>query len=972
MDITDYGQVEIYDKLFENLDVRGNALQCIEEKRSYSALHKGIEIPIMIGSKYDKGPNPLAINGYFIVDGLCKTINNIKLEQEIGFGENYAIMMNKDRIKMESMFNFTITERETNKEKVWALPLNWEEITKYSKNKDKIYKYLLLIEKYGKKRKVRPIIKNEIDKITLCYMFECWLKLREIPKKPWRLVTAGEVIEDCIKRKRNPMECFRENKWNLKHLKGVTTVSENMKNYNIVSDIEAIRKVTIAHNRELADRRHRIVNDEDKYKLCPVQTSDGAICGTVNYLCLNAKVITETKDIEINKGKGSQLFVNSIYKGEVDNECIDILKKNKFMVFKYGILIYAYFMKGFLEKGDSELSYAVSLLPFRKYNPPIRSMFASSMLKQSIDVDTRNLLGVISGVKCLEENVKPLNVAIMMWYGYNIEDAIVISRKTSKMYRNKRSDVYREKNSNIFKIYVNEKEKVKTGQPLLKIIDASKIKTVEVISTKNEGTVKSIEKDENYTKIVIESIDDLQVGDKMSSLHGQKGVVSLIEDNMPYYIENGKKIEIDLIINPHAFPSRMTMGQLKEMEAKEVKINNIKNPILVGKCIYISLRQQVKDKYQNRNGGRYDSITRQPVAGKKNNGGLRFGQMERDILIALNAWKTIEEIWTVDRVRAKFCGKTGMFNPNCCYIYRYINQSSLMCLSLVRALGYDILYRKNEYKIDVLDTSILPKTDTLNFGENDPTDVRIKDNIIILPECLRNNVLKKLYYGKNIEKINKEVSKILRSKNGVYHQNIEGHVIDKCIRSVITPNPKLEINEIEVPIGTDIDTNYGILNRQPTLNTGSMKLMKIRYSKDKTIKLNPLVCKLFNADFDGDEMNVYIVNAKEIDEPVGDKCQDYILADYLGFKNIEELTEYGVTANKQGIELMIKSGSKGKQLNYTQIYEKVNKIEGCFNEGLNNEQWYELCKEARVDICSIAINTPVTGHLQSLCNQRFI
>lgn len=972
MEITDYGQIEIYDKIFDKLDIRGDALSCLESGKSYSALYKNMEIPVMVGSKYDKGRNPLRIKGYFVIDGICKTINNIKLEQEIGFSDTHAVLYNKDKVKIKSMFEFAIVEKSTNKEKIWSLPLNWEEITKYSNDEKRIIKYLLMIEKYGKKRNSRPIIRKEIDKITLCYMFDCWLKLREVPIKPWRLVTSGEIIEDCLNQSKNPMDCFRSNLWSFKKFRCVTTISENMKHYNIISDIEAVRRITIVRNRELAPKKCRMVYDEDKYKICPVQTSDGAICGTVNYLCVNARLVTENKTIEVVQGRGRHLFVNSEYRGEIDSQYINVLTSNYFMVFEYDLIVCAYYEKGLVIKGNLELSYAASLLPFRNHNPPIRTMFATSMLKQSIRKDDRQLLNIISGIRYLKEDVNPLNLAIMPWYGYNIEDAIVISKKVSKMYSTRKTTVYKEKAVNVINIYVKKNQYVEKGDALFKSFDYTKIKTVEMIYAENGGKVEVIDKDDNI-KIVVAEYADLQVGDKMSSLHGQKGVISLIEDNMPTYRnEIGEIEEVDIIINPHAFPTRMTMGQIKEMNAKEVKIEGVKNFILVGKCEYMALRQQVNDKFQSRNGGKYDRITKQPVAGRKNAGGLRFGQMERDILIALNAWNTLKEIWTVDRVKAKFCPKTGIFNPPCCFEYKYINQSSLICISVVRALGYDILYKGNQYKIDYLSDGILPKTNTIKFGEDDPTDVRMMKDVVVLPDCLRTPRLKKLYKEMIKSDINTEVHSLLKNKNGLYHRNIEGHIVDRCIRSVITPNPKLACNEIQVPIEASMGANYGILNRQPTLNVGSMKLVKIKYSNDKTIKMNPLICKLFNADFDGDEMNIYIVDAKEVDEPKAEKCQDYILSEYLGLKNMESLTSHGVTANKEGIKLMIESGSKGELLNYIQIYEKINNVNGCFNDGLNEEQWYELCKEARIDICSIALNTPVTGHLQSLCNQRFI
>lgn len=165
------------------------------------------------------------------------------------------------------------------------------------------------------------------------------------------------------------------------------------------------------------------------------------------------------------------------------------------------------------------------------------------------------------------------------------------------------------------------------------------------------------------------------VGDKFSSRHGQKGVMSMFwpQTDMPFS-ESG--ITPDIIINPNAFPSRMTIGMLIEsmagkanaMEAKQVKQGSFEpaniqdigsllkkhnfNPlgtevlysgvygvplkvdIYQGIVYYQRLRHMIKDKAQARANGPIDVLTRQPIKGRKKGGGIRFGEMERDALIA--------------------------------------------------------------------------------------------------------------------------------------------------------------------------------------------------------------------------------------------------------------------------------------------------------------------------------------------------
>ncbi|KAN0050755.1 hypothetical protein ACTA71_003903 [Dictyostelium dimigraforme] len=172
------------------------------------------------------------------------------------------------------------------------------------------------------------------------------------------------------------------------------------------------------------------------------------------------------------------------------------------------------------------------------------------------------------------------------------------------------------------------------------------------------------------------------IGDKFSSRHGQKGVLSQLwpEVNMPF-TESGMKP--DVIINPNAFPSRMTIGMLVEILAgkagaihgkfqdatafqfnenntaidffgeqlAKAGFNRFGNEqmysgttgkefeceIFFGVCYYQRLRHMVKDKYQVRALGKVNALTRQPIKGRKVGGGIRFGEMERDSLLAHGA-----------------------------------------------------------------------------------------------------------------------------------------------------------------------------------------------------------------------------------------------------------------------------------------------------------------------------------------------
>ena len=200
------------------------------------------------------------------------------------------------------------------------------------------------------------------------------------------------------------------------------------------------------------------------------------------------------------------------------------------------------------------------------------------------------------------------------------------------------------------------------------------------------------------------------IGDKFSSRHGQKGTIGNIipECDMPF-LSNGLKP--DIIINPHAIPSRMTIAQLKETvlgktvlelglfgdgtsfgtfdikdickELQKVGYESNGNDILyngltgdqfetsvfIGPVFYQRLKHMVSDKQHSRSTGPMVNMTRQPAEGRSNDGGLRFGEMERDCMCSHGASRfTKERVYDVsDAFQVNVCKKCGMiasYNDN--------------------------------------------------------------------------------------------------------------------------------------------------------------------------------------------------------------------------------------------------------------------------------------------------------------------
>ncbi|KAF9618139.1 hypothetical protein IFM89_000255 [Coptis chinensis] len=178
-----------------------------------------------------------------------------------------------------------------------------------------------------------------------------------------------------------------------------------------------------------------------------------------------------------------------------------------------------------------------------------------------------------------------------------------------------------------------------------------------------------------FVKLKMRSVWIPQIGDKFSSRHGQKGTVGMTytQEDMPWTVEG---ITPDIIVNPHAIPSRMTIGQLIEKEGDAMNCweggrcysfyrchgRRLTAMIFVGPTYYQRLTHMVDDKIHSRGRGPVQILTRQPAEGRSRDGGLRFGEMERDCLIAHGAAHFLKErlFDQSDAYRVHVCERCGL------------------------------------------------------------------------------------------------------------------------------------------------------------------------------------------------------------------------------------------------------------------------------------------------------------------------
>jgi DNA-directed RNA polymerase II subunit RPB2 len=420
-----------------------------------------------------------------------------------------------------------------------------------------------------------------------------------------------------------------------------------------------------------------------------------------------------------------------------------------------------------------------NLITFPENNPATRNNFSCGQSKQAISMYHTNFhvrmdkMSVILNYGqtplaktryyehiCNNENPYGENaiVAIMIFTGYNVEDAVLINEGalrrglfrttyyTTYEAHEEKSMVGGVSNSEILFTNIERDDMVVDTKPGIdyshldtygiirentevndkmaiiglseastganKRRDVSKVPKKGQLGTVDKTFITEGEQGQRIAKVRIREERIPNLGDKMASRNGQKGTVGLIipEANMPFTADG---IRPDIIVNPHAIPTRMTIGQLVECitgktaalyggfadctafnnrgskigvfgemlvgegfhsSGNEVLYDGmtgkqIEAEIFMGPTYYMRLKHMVKDKVNFRALGPRTALTRQPVGGRANDGGLRIGEMERDGVLAHGMSDFLRESMMErgDKYYMAVCNQSGLvaiYNPS--------------------------------------------------------------------------------------------------------------------------------------------------------------------------------------------------------------------------------------------------------------------------------------------------------------------
>uniref|UniRef100_A0A2D4LVU6 DNA-directed RNA polymerase n=2 Tax=Micrurus spixii TaxID=129469 RepID=A0A2D4LVU6_9SAUR len=326
------------------------------------------------------------------------------------------------------------------------------------------------------------------------------------------------------------------------------------------------------------------------------------------------------------------------------------------------------------QMGKQTMGFPLLTFPYRSDDKLYRLQTPQSPLVRPSIYDYYNMDSYPIGTNAV--------VAVISYSGYDMEDAMILSKSSwergfahGSIYKTERIDLG---------------EKVKQGEDNL-VFGIGHDKPVQSLDPDGLPHIGAILQygDPYYSYVNLNTGESFvtyhkvprnpTIGDKFASRHGQKGILSRLwpAEDMPF-TESG--MVPDILFNPHGFPSRMTIGMLIEsMAGKSASLHGfchdatpftfseensaveyfgkllkaagynyygtermysgvsgveLEADIFIGLVYYQRLRHMVSDKFQVRTTGARDKVTNQPIGGRNVQGGIRFGEMERDALLA--------------------------------------------------------------------------------------------------------------------------------------------------------------------------------------------------------------------------------------------------------------------------------------------------------------------------------------------------
>src|SRR3989338_5777827 len=356
------------------------------------------------------------------------------------------------------------------------------------------------------------------------------------------------------------------------------------------------------------------------------------------------------------------------------------------------------------------LGICTSLIPYSNFGSLSRLIRGSKIQKQSLGLYASNfLLRMDTDVNVLHYPQRPIvksfmgeifdydshpcgqniTIAVMSYEGYNMDDSIILN-KASVERGLARSTYFKPFNAEELRYQGGLVDEVGIPDPDIKGYRSEKeYRLLEDDGIVSSGSKVGSEDGNRLVQVRLREQRVPEVGDKFASRHGQKGIVSYLVPaaDMPFSISG---IVPDLLFSPHGIPGRMTISHLIEVIAGKVGAlsgqyidgttfdsmpekdirkllkeygfredgcetfyngvsgEEFKARIYVGNIYYLKLKHMVANKIHARGMGKIQLLTRQPIEGRSQGGGLRVGEMEKDCFVAHGASLLLKERFDSD------------------------------------------------------------------------------------------------------------------------------------------------------------------------------------------------------------------------------------------------------------------------------------------------------------------------------------